>query len=183
MEEFLPEKFNTKMIAIGSAMPDIAPHRRVHSHNPARAIKEWKAFLGFVNRTRYTESLLSYAAGIMSHYISDNFCYAHNFYNIQVKKHRVYEVIMQQEIESIVNAEIDLKEVFKNWQLLQAKGIETYLTLKNETYQQEVQKIETDKERMIYDVRNSILNSAVWMLEIAYVVSPSVVMRTSMQFA
>lgn len=183
VEEFLPETFHPRMITIGSSMPDLAPHRRIHSHNPSRAIKEWKAFIDFVERRRYTAPLVSYAAGIMSHYISDTFCYAHNFYNTQIGKHRSYEVEMQVYLENMELRDVSLQSIFESWQLLQKEGSEAYLAMKSEAYQKKVTSLLGEKERMLWDIQNSILNTAVWMLEIAYVVSPARVVRGVAQFA
>lgn len=181
--EFLPETFHPTMIVIGSSMPDIMPHRRVHSHNPSRAMKEWKAFVDFVERRQYTPVLLSYAAGIMSHYISDTFCYAHNFYNTQLANHRRYEVEMQDYLETLLIQDISLKDVFESWSFLKKEGIETYFTTRSAAYQKQAQVFTSEKERMIWDIQNSILNTAVWMLEIAYVVSPARVTIGVAQFA
>jgi hypothetical protein len=171
------------MITLGSMAPDIVPHRRVRSHNADRGLKEWKLFLEFVNRKAYTSLSLSYAAGIMSHYIADTFCYAHNFLNTNLPKHRVYEVKLQEYIEQMDTEILNLQEVFKSWNKLQEMGINAYLQKERTTYEQMAQNIVKEEKQMLLDIQTSILNSAVWMLEIAYVVSPELVRETSIQFA
>lgn len=183
VQQFLPQSFQTNVITLGSMAPDIVPHRRVRSHNANRALKEWELFLAFVNKKIYTSFSLSYAAGIMSHYISDTFCYAHNFLNVNLAKHRVYEVKLQEYIMEMNTEILTLKEVFKNWNVLQQVGLEHYLETERKTYTDLVQHIKDEEMLMRIDIQRSILNSAVWMMEIAYVVSPDLVRETSLQFA
>ncbi|MHC1747765.1 MAG: zinc dependent phospholipase C family protein [Cellulosilyticaceae bacterium] len=183
IQSYLPIEFNPIIIRFGAMAPDVMPNRRFKSHNPNRAAREWTKFLAFVEKRKYTTWLLSYAAGVMSHYISDTFCYAHNFYNIELTKHLEYEVQMQRTLEEYQALEVSLGDVFKNWELLQNKGVSRYVALKNEAYCKEAALIQDPAERMIYDMKNSIIQSAVWMLEIAYVLSPGLVNEGLSQFA
>lgn len=183
IQSYLPIEFNSLTIRFGAMAPDVLPNRRFKSHNPNRAAHEWKEFLAFVEKRKYTSWLLSYAAGVMSHYISDTFCYAHNFYNIEIGKHLEYEVQMQRTLEEYRAIEVNLSDIFKNWQLLQNKGVSRYVELKNKEYCIQITEISDDAEKMVYDIKNSIMQSAVWMLEIAYVLAPGLVNEGVSQFA
>lgn len=175
VKDYLPIELNKNIMMISSAVPDVMPHRRIQIHNKQRAHKEWQAFLKSVEKRRYTKAFLAYAAGVMSHYVSDTCCYAHNYYVVDLASHLQYEITMQNKIEQYEKIEIEKKEIFKQWTLLQEKGVEKYLQEQNEKYLEQVNKLETATQKMEFDVFHSILLSSVWMMEIAYVLSPGVI--------
>lgn len=167
----LPMTFNKKAISLGASMPDLAPHRRFKAHNIKIAAKEWVAFKAFVHKRRYTTWMVSYAGGIMSHYISDTFCYAHNFKDLSLREHRKYEVYMHKHIKELVN-HIEAQLIFEKWHILREKGIDDYIYIENENYKKEIELCQTIDERVALDIHNAVLNTAVWMLEIASVIYP-----------
>lgn len=182
IQVYLPISFNKKAISLGSSMPDLAPHRRFKAHNIKVAAKEWVAFTAFVHKRRYTTWMVSYAAGIMSHYISDTFCYAHNFKDLSLREHRKYEVYMHKHIRELVN-HIDVEIILKKWYLLKEKGIDKYIYLENETYKKEIKMCQNIDERVALDVHNAVLHTAVWMLEIASVLDPTFIKGTVAKYA
>lgn len=182
VKAYLPITFNEKAISLGAGMPDLAPHRRFKAHNIKVAAKEWVSFTEFVHKRRYTIWLISYAAGIMSHYISDTFCYAHNFHDLSLRQHRKYEVYMHRHIRDLTQ-HFDISLIFKKWNELRKKGIDAYIYMENESYKAEIANCHTMHERMELDVNKAVLNSAVWMLEIAFVRYPTFIEGVAAKYA
>lgn len=182
VKAYLPITFNKKAISLGAGMPDLAPHRRFKAHNIKVAAKEWVSFTEFVHKRRYTIWLISYAAGIMSHYISDTFCYAHNFRDLSLRQHRKYEVYMHRHIRDLTQ-HFDISLIFKKWNELRKKGIDAYIYMENESYKTEIANCHTMHERMELDVNKAVLNSAVWMLEIAFVLYPTFIEGVAAKYA
>lgn len=182
IKSYLPMTFNEKAISLGASMPDIAPHRRFRAHNIKVAAKEWVSFTAFVYKRRYTTWMVSYAAGIMSHYISDTFCYAHNFKDLSLREHRRYEVYMHKHIYDMLQ-NIDTNIIFKKWHLLNEKGIDDYITLENEDYKMQIKACKDIDERVCLDVHRAVLHTAVWMLEIAAVLNPTFIESAATKYA
>ncbi|MDA3730629.1 zinc dependent phospholipase C family protein [Niameybacter massiliensis] len=172
IKQYIPVTFNERALKIGASMPDLAPHRRFKGHNIKIAAREWKSFTDFVHRRQATEFVMSYAAGMMSHYISDTFCYAHNFKHLTLREHRKYEVYMNKEAKVLRN-EMDVRNIFKRWQILKEKGVEGYIKLENELYKEEVARCRNRHDRVLLDLYEAISHTAVWMLEIVNVTYPS----------
>ena len=135
-----------------------------------------------MHKRRYTIWLISYAAGIMSHYISDTFCYAHNFRDLSLRQHRKYEVYMHRHIRDLTQ-HFDISLIFKKWNELRKKGIDAYIYMENESYKTEIANCHTIHERMELDVNKAVLNSAVWMLEIAFVLYPTFIEGVAAKYA
>lgn len=161
---YLPVTLNEKVLKIGASMPDIAPHRRFKAHNIKITSKEWSRFVSLVERKPATSFWISYAAGMMSHYISDTFCYAHNFKSLSLMQHRSYEVYMHQKAKELTH-HINMQELFKRWELLKQKGVEGYMAFENRDYKKEVSRCKTIEERILLDLYKSIIHTGVWMLE------------------
>lgn len=179
---YLPITFNAYAMRLGASMPDLAPHRRFKAHNIKVAAKEWVAFTQFVHKRRYTLWLVSYAAGIMSHYISDTFCYAHNFKDLSLRAHRKYEVCMNKQVQTLLK-NLEVGTVFEKWNELRQEGIDTYIYKENENYKAEIANCHTRDERIALDVQKAVMHSAVWMLEIVFVLDPSFIEGVATKYA
>lgn len=178
----LPITFNERAMSLGAGMPDLAPHRRFKAHNIKVAAKEWTSFTEFVDKRRYTIWFVSYAAGIMSHYISDTFCYAHNFHDLSLREHRKYEVYMHRQVGKLTK-KLDMSMIFEKWHELREKGIDAYIYMENENYKAEIASCHTKDEYMAVDIQKSVLHSAVWMLEIAFVLHPTSIECVATKYA
>lgn len=173
---YLPITFDEKIMYLGARMPDLAPHRRFKAHNIRIAVKEEHFFKTLVHKKWHLEWLVAYSSGIMSHYMSDTFCYAHNMQNISVIQHRKYEVVMQHYSEKHVQ-KIESEKILQKWQELRHKGFEDYLKTENISYHVDMGKCHTLDECIALDLTRAIINSAVWMLEIAYIRHPEFIKK------
>ena len=169
---YLPITFDEKVMYLGASMPDLAPHRRFKAHNKKIAIKEEDFFKTLVHKKFHINWIVSYSAGIMSHYMSDTFCCAHNMQNISMVQHRKYEIAMQHYIVEHIQ-KIDRQRVIKKWQALRKIGFHNYLQMENTCYNVDMKKCHTLNECMELDLNRAIINSAVWMLEIAFILDPA----------
>ena len=172
IKPYLPVTLNERALKMGACMPDIAPHRRFKAHNIKIAAKEWKAFVSLVDRKPTTPFWISYAAGIMSHYISDTFCYAHNFKNLSLREHRSYEVYMNKQAKEFTHL-IKPQDIFKRWNTLKQEGVEAYIEVENSCYKKEAAKCKTRDEHVALDLYESIVHTGVWMLEAASILYPA----------
>ncbi|MEG0387516.1 MAG: zinc dependent phospholipase C family protein [Niameybacter sp.] len=172
IKQYLPVAFDERALKIGASMPDLAPHRRFKGHNIKITAKEWKAFTDFVQRKQGTKFMISYAAGMMSHYISDTFCYAHNFKDLSLREHRTYEVYMNKQAKRLSN-ELEIQKILKKWQILREYGVEKYFEMENTLYKKEAARCRNRQDRVLLDLYEAIAHTAVWMLEIVDASYPS----------
>ncbi len=171
VKEYLPIKLNSNIMRMGSIMPDIAPHRRIKLHNQSTALNQCQIFINHLRAKRHMYSF-AYAAGVMSHYVSDCFCYAHNYYVLDLSRHRNYEVIMQKNIGEFLAIQMDINDIFTEWSVLQNIGTEFYLKRQVALYETNMTHLDNMEDRILRDIKLSIIYSAVLMLEIASILSP-----------
>ncbi len=96
-------KINRKAYLIGSILPDLNCVYPKHTYDST--IKRFKNRLIKVNKTE-SNFIKSLTLGIITHYICDYFCYAHN---IKINpKHAIYERIMRKHIKMH-------EELLNNW--------------------------------------------------------------------
>ncbi|NTW71489.1 MAG: zinc dependent phospholipase C family protein, partial [Eubacteriaceae bacterium] len=101
LEEHLDIKIDRDSLALGAVHPDMHIARRVRIHNLDQVLKNYQIQTNnFINQSKNKFSI-SFSMGMLSHYICDTFCMAHNKkirrYS-DFKEHVRYELALSQVI-------------------------------------------------------------------------------------
>lgn len=101
LEKYQNILIDRKSLEVGAVYPDLHFLRRLPTHNVEQLHKNYYIQTkNFINRTN--DLTLSFSLGMMSHYVCDTFCMAHNKkirrYR-DFKEHVAYEFILADEIE------------------------------------------------------------------------------------
>ncbi len=168
VEEITDIKFNHKLVKMGACAPDIALNRRVKLHTPELAGLEYDRMLAKFESGNRSNAFLSYMLGSYSHYVADSFCYAHNYYVVDLKKHLQYEILLQNEMAS-TPLPIDIIDIIlEKLKTLERDTALEYMLKESHDYK-EVMSNKTDWDEMIsIDLTQAITNSAAFMLQFAY---------------
>ncbi|HHX59719.1 MAG TPA: zinc dependent phospholipase C family protein [Epulopiscium sp.] len=168
VEEITGVSFNHKLVKIGACAPDIALNRRIKLHTPTLAGMEYDRMLGKFGGGNRSNSFLSYMLGSYSHYVADSFCYAHNYYVVDLKKHVQYEYLLQDEMAA-TPLPIDMIDiVLEKSKILKHNTALEYMLKESNDYRAVMDK-KTDWEEMIsIDLISAITNSVALMLQFVY---------------
>lgn len=101
LEELVGVKFNRRFLILGAKMPDIQPIRRMEIHSPQVILPHFEREYDRIVLEEKKINRISYILGLLIHYISDGFCYSHNVYTIDMKKHIQYEYYLNREKSNI----------------------------------------------------------------------------------
>lgn len=168
VEEITGITFNHRLVKIGACAPDIALNRRIKLHTPTLAGMEFERMLGRFDRGNRSNAFLSYMLGSYSHYVADSFCFAHNYYVTDLKKHVQYEYLLQDEMVA-TPLPIDIIDtvIMKSETLRYDTALE-YMLKESNDYKALMSE-KTDWIEMIgIDLTMAITNSVALMLQFVY---------------
>lgn len=121
IEDNIDFKVNKRAYLIGSVIPDLNCIYPLHTIGMT-----FKRFRKKLDRMDKAESVMlkSYTLGVITHYICDYFCYAHNIV-FPNPKHAIYERYMKQHLKaSSLTEAYRTEELEKHWKEIQAHIIE-----------------------------------------------------------
>lgn len=168
IENMTGMSFNHRLVKIGSCAPDFAIHRRLKLHSPELAGNEFDKILGKFEGGKRSNAFLSYMLGVYSHYIADAFCFAHNYYVADLKKHMQYEIFLQELISSKpLDADI-VGRVMEKTKLLKHKTALEYIKNENNQYFKTVKTMTSWKEIAETDLLFAITNCVILMTQFVY---------------
>ena len=168
IEDMTGISFNHKLVKIGSCAPDLAINRRLKLHSPTLAGMEFDRILSKFESGKRSNAFLSYMLGVYSHYVADAFCFAHNNYVVDLKKHMQYEVLMQEIIYSIP-LPINMADVaMEKSKSLKHKTALEYMQNENNTYLKLMEDKTDWGEMAAIDLSFAITHSATLMLQLVY---------------
>lgn len=162
LEALVGVSFERKLMAIGATMPDIQPLRRMQIHSPQIVLPHFQREYDRIVLKEKKIERISFILGILSHYISDAFCYSHNVYTIDMKKHIQYEYYLDGEkfnIKYAKDMEKNVSECLGNMN----KGmytIEQYMKEENRKYLQTINNKKWE-DIIRVDLESAIFHSAV----------------------
>lgn len=168
IEDMTGISFNHKLVKIGSCAPDLAINRRLKLHSPTLAGMEFDRILSKFESGKRSNAFLSYMLGVYSHYVADAFCFAHNNYVVDLKKHMQYEVLMQEIIYSIplpINMADMAMEQSKS---LKHKTALEYMQNENNIYLKLMEDKTDWGEMAAIDLSFAIAHSTTLMLQLVY---------------
>lgn len=156
IDEIISEKLqttlNTKGLKFGSIKPDITPRLLRIKHLKHRSLNQIGNMIEDMKGTRYPETKqgilrFSMNLGIIMHYITDFFCYAHNHPKFESKvEHIKYELKVAYKYRSVNVAEI-LSNALNNvleYNSLANSSLKNYIDEKHTEYMQNTPGIEND---------------------------------------
>ncbi|KAE9635004.1 zinc dependent phospholipase C family protein [Defluviitalea raffinosedens] len=162
LEALVGVSFNRKLLAIGATMPDLQPLRRMQIHSPKIVLPHFqREYERIVLKEKKIERI-SLILGILSHYISDAFCYSHNAYVIDMKKHVQYEHYLDDEKYHIKFSK-DIEQIVPEYLAKMNKGISSvdeYMRKENKKYLQLAENLSW-KDIIQIDLENAIIHTAV----------------------
>jgi len=168
IEDMTGMSFNHKLVKIGACAPDLAINRRLKLHSPNLAGNEFDKILNKFESGRRSNAFLSYMLGVYSHYVADAFCFAHNNYVVDLKKHVKYEVLLQDLIYSIP-LPIDMVErAMEKSKFLKHKTALEYIKNENNNYQKAMENITDWEEIAKIDLLFAITNCITLMAQFVY---------------
>jgi|BioPla2DNA2_1021312.scaffolds.fasta_scaffold01114_16 hypothetical protein len=160
LEELVGVSFNRKYLILGAKMPDIQPLRRMEIHSPQIILPHFEREYNRIVLEEKKINRISYIIGLLTHYISDGFCYSHNIYTVDMKKHIQYEYYLNSEIANIELLDNIKKKALNSLADLQ-KGINSigdYIKNQNKKYLELVK--ENNWSSIIrIDLENAIIHS------------------------
>ena len=168
IEDMTGISFNHKLVKIGACAPDLAVNRRLKLHSPVLAGNEFDKILDKFESGKRSNAFLSYMLGVYSHYVADAFCFAHNNYVVDLKKHVQYEVLMQEILFSIP-LPINLVDMaIENSKSLKHKTVLEYIQNENNQYLKLMEEKTDWGEMAAIDVSYAIIHSTTLMLQLVY---------------
>ena len=169
IENITGATFNRKLVKLGACAPDVALNRRIKLHTPTLAGLEYDRMLEKFECGSRSNSFLSYMLGSYSHYVADSFCFAHNYYVTDLKKHIQYEALLQEKMYG-TGLPIDAVDiVLEKSETLRHRTALEYMEKESAKYK-ELMKDKTDWGEMIeIDITLAIINSVALMLQFIYV--------------
>lgn len=170
VEEITGMTFNHRLVKMGACAPDIALNRRIKLHTPELAGVEYDRMLGKFQSGNRSNGFLSYMLGSYSHYVADSFCFAHNYYVVDLKKHVQYELLLQNRMYN-TTLPIDIIDVVleKTDKMEHDTALE-YMLEESKNYKAEMQDKTDWKEMIDIDLTMAITNSVALMLQFVYAV-------------
>lgn len=162
LEALVGVSFNRKLMAIGATMPDIQPLRRMQIHSPQIVLPHFQREYDRIVLKEKKIDRISFILGILSHYIADAFCYSHNAYVIDMKKHIQYEHYLDDEKYNIKFSK-DIAKVVPESLMHLNKGIDSineYIKKENKRYLQYV-KDQRWEDIIQIDLENAVTHTAV----------------------
>lgn len=168
VEEITGITFNHRLVKIGACAPDIALNRRIKLHTPTLAGMEFDRMVGKFESGNRSNAFLSYMLGSYSHYVADSFCFAHNYYVIDLKKHVQYEYLLQDEMVATPLPINIIDIVLEKAKTLRYDTALEYMLKESNDYKAEMEN-KTDWIEMInIDLTRAITNSVALMLQFVY---------------
>ena len=168
IEDITGMTFNHKLVKLGACAPDIALNRRIKLHSPALAGLEYDRMLEKFECGTRSHGFLSYMLGSYSHYVADSFCFAHNYYVVDLKKHMQYEMLLQEKMLETGLPIDSVDIVLEKSEALRRSSALEFMERESARYK-EMMKDKTDWEEMIeIDLRLAIINSVALMLQFVY---------------
>lgn len=168
IEDITGLTFNHRLLKLGACAPDLALNRRIKLHNPILAGLEYDRILDKFGSGNRSMAFLSYMLGVFSHYVADAFCFAHNYYVTDLKKHVQYEVLFQ-ELKDTVPLPISLLEdATRKSDTLKHTTVLEYIQNENNQYQRLVKNQEQWIDIMKVDLSFAITNCVTLMLQMVY---------------
>lgn len=162
LEALVGVSFNRKLLAIGATMSDLQPLRRMQIHSPKIVLPHFqREYEQIVLKEKKIERI-SLILGILSHYISDAFCYSHNAYVIDMKKHVQYEHYLDDEKFNIKFSK-NIGQIVPEYLAKMNKGISSvdeYMRKENKKYLQLAENLSW-KDIIQIDLENAIIHTAV----------------------
>jgi hypothetical protein len=162
LEALVGVSFNRKLLAIGATMSDLQPLRRMQIHSPKIVLPHFqREYERIVLKEKKIERI-SLILGILSHYISDAFCYSHNAYVIDMKKHVQYEHYLDDEKFNIKFSK-NIGQIVPEYLAKMNKGISSvdeYMRKENKKYLQLAENLSW-KDIIQIDLENAIIHTAV----------------------
>lgn len=168
LEDIIGISFNHRLVKIGACAPDLAVNRRLKLHNLECAGNEFDKILSKFESGKRSNAFLSYMLGVYSHYVADAFCFAHNNYVVDLKKHMQYEVLFQNSIDHIPLPLDMVDRAMEKSKFLKHKTVVEYIESENEVY---METIENEKDWLKIaetDLIFAITNSITLMLQLVY---------------
>ena len=168
VEEITGITFNHRLVKIGACAPDIALNRRIKLHTPALAGMEFDRMVGKFESGNRSNAFLSYMLGSYSHYVADSFCFAHNFYVVDLKKHVQYEYLLQDEMVATPLPINIIDIVLEKSKILRYDTALEYMLKESNDYKAEMENKTDWMEMISIDLTRAITNSVALMLQFVY---------------
>ena len=144
-----------KYFVMGNVTPDMAPEHKIKKHE-YYYLKDW--FLNYVDNTMEMKlgdkKLAYYRLGVVTHYLADFFCRAHNDASIKKRyvKHFSYEKRLHDDLKKCN----PVQDVSLSIPLF---NIDTFLEVNHSRYLQDEYQIENDLE-FISNITSGVVNTA-----------------------
>ncbi len=163
VENYTGYELNRRAYLIGNCAPDIHPIRRMSYHNLKCLNTNLYKTIDTIKLGNMGKITLSYLIGTISHYIADTFCYAHNKYIFNLKKHIQYESYLDNYIKSQKNKD----EVVNNIPLKHT-SLFSYIDEKHQNYLSQCYSEDWD-EIAAYDVNYTLEHMLIVSLELLHI--------------
>lgn len=161
-------QFNHRLLKIGACAPDLALNRRVKLHSPELVGVEYEKIINKFQNANRSTAFLSYMLGVFSHYIADAFCFAHNYYVIDLKSHVQYEVLLQ-EIKDSIPLPLDLVDTaLDGIDELKHSTVLDYIQSANNEYKNLVKEKSDWAEISKIDLSFAVSHCVTLMLQLVY---------------
>lgn len=168
VEDMTEMSFNHKLVKIGACAPDFAINRRLKLHTPDLAGNQFDKILSKFESGKRSNAFLSYMLGVYSHYVADAFCFPHNNYVLDLKKHVKYEVLLQDLIYTIPLPVNIIDVAMEKSKFLRHKTVIEYIENENNAYQKAVENARDWEEIVEIDLLFAITNCITLMAQFVY---------------
>lgn len=166
LEQHMNVKIDRDSMELGAVYPDMQLIRRMRIHNSKKVCQNYEVqSRNFINRTNRLS--FSFSIGMLSHYICDSFCYAHNKpmkgYR-DFKEHVSYEWGLYHAIEAYEPGDHLSETIRMNAHRCMDFDVENFIQQAQKEYLQKNQLEESSHRQFINDIEYSIVTSVLTMM-------------------
>lgn len=139
----------------GTVLPDLLIAERKYVHDYDRTLTFFKELLSEIETTTYSISEISIKLGMLTHYLCDAFCVAHNHFHHNVIRHTYYEWKMNRLVKSYSFPQ-QIKSDITNKLVDVDQNTDTLLSLFETTHQQYINDVDNNlRENLLRDLHVS----------------------------
>lgn len=179
IENIVGVKFMRRLMRIGACTPDLQPLRRMQIHSPKIVVDHFEREFSRIVDHEKRLPRVSFILGLLSHYIADAFCLAHNIYTIDMAKHIQYEYALNEHMLNICLPHHLTRSVEEQVEILQngVLTVEEYMKKSAQSYLDTIAKRKWE-EIMAVDMEYAVLHGAAllthFVLELQSIELPAV---------
>lgn len=170
LEELIDVKIDRDMLELGAVYPDMNIRKRVRIHNKKQVYNNYYLQTENIINKNKNKWGISFSLGMLSHYVCDCFCLAHNKKMRSIrdfKEHVRYEkklarVVKDYDFDSSIIARVQ-ESLYRSLDF----DIMTFLEEYQDTYLTKA-KINSEDEQIAMDIENSIFCSCITTLGFIY---------------